>query len=374
MTKMNVALLVAPGEPLKLAVTDRPDPGPTDVLVKVEACGIVPNACNIVKGITQHRLPELPTVFGLDAAGTIAAVGDAVVGLEVGQRVYVDPYLTCATCEQCRSGRDDLCAAGSLRGYFSNTEVGQPLLKQYPIGGLSEYVLSPHRNIVRLPDSIDLLTAARFGYMGTSFAALRRARLEPGKTLLINGVTGTLGFAAVAIALGMGATRILGIGRNRELLERVRQFAPRRVETCSSLDVADTAAWVREQTGGRGVDVMYDCLGFGADSTSTSALIPAVKPGGRAVLVAGGVDGDITQSYIGAYADVSVRGSMWFSPADIDSMVAMIDAGVIDTSYLEHHSFAMGEVNDALEFVGSRPGGFINTVVRPGAAASVSAP
>ncbi|AKE01093.1 hypothetical protein XU06_29375 (plasmid) [Rhodococcus erythropolis] len=364
MTKMNVAQLIAPGEPLKIGVIDKPVAGPTDVLVKVEACGIVPNAYNLVTGKSQHILPELPAVFGLDAAGTIEAVGEAVIGLEPGQRVYVDPYLTCETCQQCRRGRRDLCIAGTLRGYFSNTDAGRPLLNHYKTGGLSEYVLSPHRNIVRLPESIDMLTAARFGYLGTSFGALRRGGFTSGKTLLINGVTGTLGVAAVAIALGLGATKILGLGRNRQLLEQVQTLAPKRVVTCSTEDGGDITSWVKEQSSG-GVDVMIDCLGFGADSKSTSSLIAAIKPGGRAILAAGGVDGQITQSYWEAYNDVSVGGSMWFSPEDIDRMVAMIDADVIDTSYLTHHSFALSEVNEALTFVGSRPGGFVNTVVIP---------
>lgn len=365
MDDIRVATLVSLGEPLKIGVAEKPKPGPTDVLVKVAACGIVPNAANIVNGLTKHLLPDLPAVLGLDVTGTIEAVGEHVVGLEVGQRVYVDPHLTCGTCKSCRAGRIDLCWWGTLRGYFSNTPLGRPLLRRYPVGGLSEYVVSPDRNIAVLPDSIDLVAAARLGYMCTSFAGLRRARVAPGRTVLINGVTGTLGVAATVLALAMGATKILGIGRNRETLERVRQMDPRRVEVVSSEDVEDLAAWVRDRTNGLGADAMYDCLGAGASSASTSSLIGAVAAGGRAILVGGSVEGEITQSYVQAYGDVSVAGSMWFLPGDIDDLIAMIDSGVVDLSYLEHHEFILDQVNEAMAFVAARPGGFANTVVVP---------
>ncbi|MCE3555809.1 alcohol dehydrogenase catalytic domain-containing protein [Pseudonocardia sp. RS11V-5] len=367
MSKINVARLVETGKPLEVGVADKPVPGPKDVLVKVAACGLVPNTSNVVNGYTPFTLPALPAVFGLDVAGTIEAVGDHVIGLQVGQRVYVDPFMTCDNCSSCRRNRRDLCPSAYYRGYMSPTPGGGALINQYPYGGLSEYVTAPDSRVAVLPETIDLRTAARFGYVGTSYGALRKAGLGPAQTLLINGVTGTLGVAAVAIALGMGATRILGVGRNRAVLERVRELAPNRVSTISSEDGVDLVEWAREHTGGEGVDVIYDCLGVGGDSGSTSGLLRAARPGGRAVLVAGGVLGDVAQTYMDILMlDVQVMGSQWFSAEDADQMIAMIGAGVIDLSFLEHRVFGLPEVNEAIERVGSRPGGFENVVVMPG--------
>ncbi|MEU1275676.1 alcohol dehydrogenase catalytic domain-containing protein [Streptomyces sp. NPDC005799] len=366
MANINVARLVTLGKPLEVGTAEKPVPGPKDVLVKVAACGFVPNTFNVAGGYTPFSMPELPAVFGLDVAGTIEAVGELVVGLKAGDRVYVDPWHTCETCHQCRRGRTDLCQNAYFRGYMSPTVAGGQWLGQYPLGGLSQYVVAPHNKAARLPESIDFLTASRFGYIGTSFAALLKGDLRPGRTLLINGVTGTLGVAAVAIALGMGATKVLGVGRNRELLERVRQMAPGRVETVSSEEVSDLVSWAREETGGLGVDMMYDCLGVGGDAHGTNTLIRAVKAGGRAVLVAGGVVGDVAQPYMDVLMnDVRAAGSVWFNAAEIDQMIDMIAAGVIDLSYLEHRTYPLSEVNDALQIVGARPGGFVNVVVEP---------
>lgn len=366
MTKINVARLVKPGQPLESGTADMPAPGPKDVRVRVAACGLVPNTYNIVNGRTPFILQDLPAVFGLDVAGTIDAVGEHVLHLKVGDRVYVDPFLTCETCHHCRRGRRDLCAYHCLRGYCAWSPEAVPLLNSYPLGGMSEYILSPHNKVALLPESIDLLTAARFGYIGTTFGALAKGGFGPGQTLLINGITGTLGVAAVAIALGMGANRILGTGRNKELLKQVRQMAPDLVDVRSP-DDSDVVSWVRSQTGGYGVDLLYDCLGVGGDTASTNMLITAVKDGGKAVLVAGGAMGDVGRPYFEHLMhDVQIMGSQWFTDIDLERMIAMIASGAIDMSYLNHRQFSLSEVNDAINFIGSRPGGFTNVVVIPG--------
>lgn len=120
---MRVAHLVEQGKPLKVTTIEKPTPGPKDVLVKVEAACLVPNSANIVtKGPGQHYvLPKLPSAFGLDAAGVIEAVGENVIGLKVGDRVYVDPYITCGTCHQCRRGRLN----GMSRNFVGFANEGQ---------------------------------------------------------------------------------------------------------------------------------------------------------------------------------------------------------------------------------------------------------
>lgn len=110
MTQIKVARFQGPSNetPLKIGTAEKPIPGPKDVLVKVHACNVVPNTANMLTN--TDSLPEGfniamdPIAFGLDASGTIEAVGEHVLNLKVGDRVYVDPYLTCDTCQACRRG------------------------------------------------------------------------------------------------------------------------------------------------------------------------------------------------------------------------------------------------------------------------------
>lgn len=369
MPEIQVARLVELGKPLEIGKVEKPKPIGKDVLVKVEACCLVPNSHNLITtggGSDVFALPKLPCVFGLDASGVVEAVGECVFGIKPGDRVYVDPLLTCGTCHQCRRGRIDLCENQCLRAYFAFAPGGEKMLTHYPLGALSEYVLSPDKNVAVLPPSIDLNTASRFGYIGTSFGGLKKAEMGPGKTLLINGVTGTLGYAAVAIALGMGCTRILGIGRNKERLAEVEGLCPKgRVRTISSEDGGDVAAWISEQTSGLGPDALYDCLGNGGDAEMTGKLVNTVKRGGKAVLAAGGAEGNIVQSYLEAmFREVAVLGTFWFNSGEVDELIALVDAGVIDLSFLRHELFPLEKVNEAFEMVGNRPGGAVNVVVQ----------
>ncbi len=97
------------------------------------------------------------------------------------------------------------------------------------------------------------------GYIGTSFAALRSARVGAGTWIAINGITGTLGVAATLLALGMGATRIFSFGRNREILNQLNALAPNGVDTLA-LGEASVADWLHDRTEGLGVDVLIGLL------------------------------------------------------------------------------------------------------------------
>lgn len=84
--------------------------GPNDVLVKVAACGLVPNTSNVINGLYDtYPLQQLPAIFGLDVSGTIEAVGEHVMNLKAGDRCYVNPHLSCGTCALCRRDRRGLC-------------------------------------------------------------------------------------------------------------------------------------------------------------------------------------------------------------------------------------------------------------------------
>jgi alcohol dehydrogenase len=133
--QIQVARLVATNKPLEVGQADKPKIGPKDVLVRVAACSLVsgparqsshpsepdlprmrqvPNTKNVFTGGQGLPLQRLPAIVGLDVSGVIEAVGDQVHHLETGQRVYVNPHLTCDSCHHCRRGRRDLCPSGAF--------------------------------------------------------------------------------------------------------------------------------------------------------------------------------------------------------------------------------------------------------------------
>ena len=145
MPTMLAARLHEIGKPMQLEQVPIPTPRPTDVVVQVKACNVVPNLKNVLATYAEWfpylPLPQLPAIFGLDSAGVVTQVGDQVRGIQVGDRVYVNPGLSCGSCRACRRGEDQNCPAYTFMGYFSFGPDGQKLFDAYPYGGL-----------VRVPD------------------------------------------------------------------------------------------------------------------------------------------------------------------------------------------------------------------------------
>lgn len=367
MTMMKAARVHAPGGAFQVDAIDRPSPRPTDVVVAVKAAGVVPNLRNVMNNYGDRAyltVPELPAIYGLDAAGVVETVGEMVTGIAPGERVYINPGRSCGSCHACRSSDAINCTAYTFQGYFGFGPASKQVYRNYPYGGFCEYATAPADGLVKLPDAVSFEQAARFGYLGTAYSGLRKAGVGPAKTVLINGASGTLGLGAVILARAMGATRILGVARNRDLLERVRSIDPGRIFVLASGD-EPVGEWARRLTDGLGVDAVLDTLGPGAPPQAMTDAIGALRRGGRLVDV-GGMSAPIeVNMHQLMCAQISLLGSLWFTVAEGQDMAEMAAAGTLDLSVYDHHRFALEDVNDALSLAEKRAGGFVNVVVTP---------
>src|SRR5262245_4161559 len=136
---MRSARLHEAGQPLRIDTVEMPEPRPRDVLVQVKACGIIPNMNAIFSGQLWNHLPPLPASVGLDAAGVVAKVGGKVTDVAVGDRVYVNPWLSCGMCSYCRAGEPMLCSAAAFQGYLRVFPNSSPQLLASPFGELSAH-------------------------------------------------------------------------------------------------------------------------------------------------------------------------------------------------------------------------------------------
>ena len=369
MRKMKVAKLYKVGEPMVLEQVDVPAPGPNDVLVRVRACGIVPNLGNILTHwqtwFPELPLPPLPAIFGLDPAGEIVEVGAHVHEWKRGDRVYVNPGRYCLGCRSCRNGDLINCTSYTFNGYFGFSQKSLKIYEYYPYGGLGEYMTAPQYSLVKLPESVSFEQAARFGYLGTMYSAMRKARVAPGKTVLVNGISGTLGIGGALYGIAMGATRIFGTARNRELLERVRQLDPGRIEVFSIEEKTPIDKWVRSRTDGVGVDVFIDALGPGAVHETMLQGIRSLKRGGSAFnigAIAGPVGLDL---HTMMDEQQGIQGSAWFTAGEGQDMADMAANGDVDLNVFENVVYPLDRVNEAISGIATRNGGFSNFVIAP---------
>ncbi len=361
---MKAARLHERGAKLRIDTVEIPRIGPHDALVQVIAAGVIPNMATVFGAHYWNHLPPLPAIMGLDAAGVIFEVGAAVTGFRKDDRVYIHPRLTCGTCHYCRTGEAMLCASAALRGFMSGTPEGAKLLGENPWGAFAEYSASAERYLVKLPDVVTFEQAARFLYLGTAFSALRVGGTGAGTWIGISGITGTLGVAAVLWATAMGATRILGWGRNREVLAEVKAMAPHRVETLALGD-EPILPWVRARTEGLGVDLLLDCIGRGGPASLSQEGITALKRGGSAVNI-GALNEPMAIDPRGFMnRQLCYCGSSGFSLAEAEQMMELARAHAVDLGVLITRRFALDQVNEAIAEAATRPGGFTNIVVAP---------
>ena len=374
MTTMIAARLHAYGAPMTLDRIAVPEPRPTDVLVEVKACGVVPNLARVVSNFfgtltpDNKMMPPLPAIFGLDPAGVVAKVGDQVRAIRPGERVYVNPARSCGSCRMCRSGRDYDCPSWTLQGYFGRS---QDIMRAYPYGGLAQFMTAPATALVKLPDNVSFAAAARFGYLGTAYAALRKIGVGPGQSLLINGIGGQLGLCAALLALAMGSTKILGTGRNAALLERVTALAPQRIAVHAVANAAaqgqpdPAVAWAKAATDGHGVDGVIDCLPPGAPASAMMRALYCLRRGGRAVNVGAVMETLPLNAFWLMTNRIGLEGSVWFTTAEGEDMAAMAAAGTLDLSALQHRVSPLSKVNEVLAGMDARDGGFTNFVIDP---------
>jgi propanol-preferring alcohol dehydrogenase len=210
---MKAALLREFAGPIAIEEVETPAPGPGEVLVKVQACGVCHSDLHLALGDWDMLRPitKMPLIGGHEIAGVVASIGEGVTDLKVGDRVGV-PWLhwTCGECEYCLSGRETLCGKQKITGCTVD-------------GGFAEYVKAPASHAAKLPDALTAEEAAPLLCAGlTVYKALKKSGIAKGERVAVFGVGG-LGHLAVQIAHAMGA-QVCAIDIAEEKLELARSL------------------------------------------------------------------------------------------------------------------------------------------------------
>ncbi|WP_396221645.1 alcohol dehydrogenase catalytic domain-containing protein, partial [Gemmatimonas sp.] len=263
---MRAVRLRAPGHPVEDADIPMPPCGPGDVLVRVRAAGICHSDVHYRAG--RSRVEPLPLTLGHEVAGEIAAVGEHVRDLRVGDPVCLHYLVICGHCDDCRAGREQFCATGKMLGHFTD-------------GGWAEYIAVPARNAVPLPPRVPFAQGAvMMCSSATSLHALRKGRLAAGETVLVVGAGG-LGMSAVQLARALGAADVIAVDRDAAKLALAERFGARTIQA-ADLTPDEVVAQVRAMTNGRGVDVALELVG---KPVTMRTALQSLAPLGRAVVV-----------------------------------------------------------------------------------------
>ena len=193
-----------------------PSLGPDEILVKVKACAV-----NYLDIHARRDRPEIkrkleetgtPHILGSDIAGEVADITGTQSGLAIGDRVLLAPCIPCGVCSDCNNGYENLCDTQQLLGFQID-------------GGYAEFVKAPAKNAIRIADTLSFVEASTLpiAYLTAWHMLITRAQLCAGDDVLILGVGGSVGSAALQIAKLVGA-RIFATASTDEKLARAKQF------------------------------------------------------------------------------------------------------------------------------------------------------
>ncbi|MEX2183450.1 MAG: zinc-binding dehydrogenase [Chloroflexota bacterium] len=329
---MRAVEIAEVGAPLRLTERPIPEPGPGEVRVRVEACGVCGSDVFLQKGGFGDAVP-FPVIPGHEAAGVVDAMGDGVAAtsdLAVGDQVALYYITTPAGDPWAAAGRPNISPHVQRMGVDVD-------------GAFAEYVIRPVAALVKPranvpPPVLAVLTDA----VATPLHGLKRvAHLAEGETLVVLGVGG-LGSNAVQIGKAMGA-RVIAVTRSEAKLRLARELG---ADETVAADDGDPVAAVKALTGGYGPDVVIQCVGSAAVDEQAIAM---GGPGGRVVLIGSSLDHFRARAVDIFWRELSVLGSRGFVPDDIRDAIDLYLDGRLVVDHLVETVRPLEDANAALE-------------------------
>lgn len=323
-----------------------PEPGPTEVLVRVRACGICLSDVHLLDGTLPTPLPEVTP--GHEASGVVERLGAAVTGWRPGQRVVLAAGRQCGTCPECARGRAEDCRATQVMGFSYD-------------GAWARYVVVPAVALTEIPAGLPFEQAAVLAdAVATPYAGLvERAGLRPAEAVGLWGIGG-LGVHAVQVARLVGAAPIVAVDPNPAARQRALD---RGADLALSGDPAELTAEVARVTGGRGLDVAVDLVGSNAVLAQADACLGRH---GRLLMV--GLSAEPVQlgpSVFFGMASHSLLGHLGYARRHLDQLVDLVAAGRLDVSGSVSDTLALDDVADGVRRLASKEGDPIRLVVTP---------
>lgn len=324
---MKAAVVEQFGEPLKLRDWDIPTPGPGQILVKTEACGVCHTDLHAARGDWPIK-PTLPFIPGHEGIGLVVALGAGVTGVKEGDRVGV-PWLfsACGHCEHCLAAWETVCGSAEFGGYTKN-------------GGFAEYILADPNYVARIPAGLSAVDAAPIICAGvTTYKGIKETGAKPGEWIVISGAGG-LGHLAIQYAKAMGL-RVCAVDIDDGKLDHAKSLG---AEVIINAAVGDPVAALREATGGGAHGVLI-----------TAPSLPAFQQGvamtrkrGTCVLV-GLPPGEFPTPLFDVVANcVTIRGSFVGTRSDMAEALAFAAAGKVKASVELQPLSAINDVLDRL--------------------------
>ncbi|MGD0916519.1 MAG: alcohol dehydrogenase catalytic domain-containing protein [Thermodesulfobacteriota bacterium] len=347
--KMTAAVLYEDGK-IRLESLNTPQPMEDEVLARVRAVAICGTDPKIIKGVYKGMWPKsYPAIIGHEWAGEIVQVGPSVKRARVGDRVAGEPHKGCGYCRMCMTGRYNLCEN------YGNLEAGHRHYGFTAPGAYAQYIACSERTVHLIPESISFEEATNVDTAGTALHGVKRGKVLPGEDVAVIG-PGAVGLISFQIAKALGAGRVFVIGRKHRL-----QLAKEMGALPIDFEAGDPVKQVKDQTGGRGVDVAIDCAGT---VETVQQAVAMTKRGGRAVINGfppAPVELPVTQMVLDEKDLLGVRAD----PNTCEEVIPLMANGSIKIKPMISHVFPLEEFEKALKVFTERLEKAVKVIVKP---------
>ncbi len=344
---MKAAYLVAVRQ---FEIRNVPKPGiqnDRDVLVKLRSSGVCgSDVHNYKEGKTGSLQVKFPMILGHECSAVVEEVGKAVKKVKPGDRVAVEPAVSCGQCEQCLTGRQNLCKDVAFLSVPGELE-----------GCLKEYMVMPEANVIPLPDELTFEDAVMLEPLSIGAYAVNLGEVKPGDSVAVLG-SGPIGLLTLEVANASGAVLSFATDIVQERVEMAAQLGATHSFNRNQTDVVRE---VLDATQGRGVDVAFECAG---EQDVIDQGLKVLRPAGRFVLL--GIPAGAPQYVF--HTDlwrrkeltiVYVRRQVHY----MERALHLVKAGKVDVRTPVTHRFPLEQTNDAYELVSTYKDGVVKAMV-----------
>lgn len=324
----------------KLSIVDLPDPKPRDsqVLVRIEASGVCHSDIHLWEGgyegaagtflKVEDRGVKFPITPGHEISGKIEAIGDAVSGFNVGDKVVVYPWIGEGSCPACRVAQENLCDSPKTIGIYRD-------------GGYSELVLVPNfRYLVKI-DNLDVNSSASLACSGlTAYNAVKKATVGPGESIVIIGAGG-LGLMSVQIARTTTNSRIVVVDVDDKRLLEAKKLGAHEVVNSSKGDPIEE---IKNLTNALGAEAVID---FVNNNRTAPVAINMLRKRGKLVMV--GLFGGALELSLPVIPlrGFTITGAYTGSFNDLVELVNLAKTGAMKS--VVNRTYKLDDANQALE-------------------------
>jgi len=333
----------------QIELLDRPKPqlrADTDVLLNVERVGICGSDMHYFEtGRIASRAAQFPFVLGHECAGTVEQIGAEVARVKPGDRVAVDPAMSCFACDQCLAGRPHTCRKLRFLGCPGEAE-----------GCLSEFIVMPEASLYPVPGALTLEQAALCEPLSIGLYAVRLGQLHPGMDVGVLG-SGPIGLCVLLAARQAGANAVFMTDR----IDHRAGFALRAGASWSGNPDREPVVKGMLNRQPAGMDLVFECAG--QPETLPQAL-DLLKPGGKLVIV--GIPREDRVSFqidLLRRKEITVvnvrRQNHCVQPA-----IDLLASGQIKADFLVTHHFSLAQSQEAFELVGAYRDGVIKAMIK----------